>query len=80
MDEFWNWLEQHKNMIDLSKLEPLALGPEPELKLMQGFPEDYIITTDYLGRKYPVAKQTARIGNSVVPIMAEKLVRANMEE
>ena len=30
MDEFWNWLEQHKNMIDLSKLEPLALGPEPD--------------------------------------------------
>ena len=56
------------------------LKPEPELKLMQGFPKDYIITTDYLGRKYPVAKQTARIGNSVVPIMAEKLVRANMEE
>lgn len=56
------------------------LKPEPELKLMQGFPKDYIITTDYLGRKYPVSKQTARIGNSVVPIMAEKLVRANMEE
>lgn len=56
------------------------LKPEPELKLMQGFPKDYIITTDYLGRRYPVAKQVARIGNSVVPIMAEKLVRANMEE
>ena len=56
------------------------LKPEPELKLMQGFPKDYIITTDYLGQRYPVAKQVARIGNSVVPIMAEKLVRANMEE
>lgn len=37
-------------------------------------------TTNRNGRRVPVAKQTARIGNSVVPIMAEKLVRANMEE
>lgn len=28
-------------------------------------------------KKYPIAKQVARIGNSVVPIMAEKLVEAN---
>lgn len=51
-----------------------------QLKLMQGFPADYIITRDYTGKKYSVGKQVARIGNSVVPIMAEKLVRANMEE
>ena len=48
-----------------------------ELKLMQGFPEDYIIDRDYMGRKYPVNKQVARIGNSVVPIIARKLVEAN---
>ena len=48
-----------------------------ELKLGQGFPEDYIIDRDYMGRKYPVSKQVARIGNSVVPIMAQKLVEAN---
>lgn len=48
-----------------------------ELKLGQGFPEDYIIDRDYMGRKYPVSKQVARIGNSVVPIMAKKLVEAN---
>jgi len=54
------------------------LKAEPELKLMQGFPADYIITRDYTGKKYPVGKQVARIGNSVVPIMAEKLVAANM--
>lgn len=28
-------------------------------------------------KSYPVAKQVARIGNSVVPIMAQKLVEAN---
>lgn len=52
------------------------LRPE-ELKVMQGFPEDYIIDRDYLWRKYPISKQVARIGNSVVPIMAQKLVEAN---
>lgn len=52
------------------------LTPE-ELKLGQGFPKDYIIDRDYRWRKYPVSKQVARIGNSVVPIMAEKLVLAN---
>lgn len=52
------------------------LKPE-ELKLMQGFPKDYIIDRDYNWKKYPIAKQVARIGNSVVPIMAEKIVEAN---
>ena len=52
------------------------LNPE-ELKRGQGFPEDYIIDHDYNGNKYPVSKQVARIGNSVVPIMAQKLVEAN---
>lgn len=52
------------------------LKPE-ELKLMQGFPQDYIIDHDYNGNKYPISKQVARIGNSVVPIMAQKLVEAN---
>lgn len=52
------------------------LKPE-ELKLMQGFPKDYIIDRDYNWKKYPISKQVARIGNSVVPIMAQKLVEAN---
>lgn len=52
------------------------LKPE-ELKLMQGFPKDYIIDKDCKGQKYPIAKQVARIGNSVVPTMAQKLVEAN---
>lgn len=52
------------------------LKPE-ELKRMQGFPRDYIIDRDYRWRTYPVKDQVARIGNSVVPIMAQKLVEAN---
>lgn len=52
------------------------LTPE-ELKLMQGFPDDYIITHDLHGKIYPIKERVARIGNSVVPIMAETLVKSN---
>lgn len=52
------------------------LKPE-ELKLMQGFPKDYIINRDINWKPYPIKEQVARIGNSVVPIMAKKLVEAN---
>lgn len=52
------------------------LNPE-ELKLMQGFPKDYIIDRDIEWKKYPIKEQVARIGNSVVPVMAEALVNAN---
>lgn len=52
------------------------LKPE-ELKRGQGFPADYIIDRDIEGKPYPVKDQVAGIGNSVVPIMAQKLVEAN---
>lgn len=52
------------------------LNPE-ELKILQGFPADYIIDRDYMFKKYPRAEQVKRIGNSVVPIMAKTLVEAN---
>ena len=52
------------------------LKPE-ELKQMQGFLVDYIINRDINGKSYPVSEQVARIGNSVVPIMAQALVSAN---
>lgn len=52
------------------------LTPE-ELKLAQGFPADYIIDRDCNWQKYPASEQVKRIGNSVVPIMAEALVKAN---
>lgn len=48
-----------------------------ELYKAQGFPDDYIIDQDYTGKAYPVAKQVARCGNSVVPIMAKSLVEVN---
>lgn len=53
------------------------LKAEPELKLGQGFPKDYIIDRDIEGKRYPVSEQVARIGNSVVPVMAQALVAAN---
>lgn len=52
------------------------LKPE-ELKLMQGFPKDYIIDRDYNWNRYPKSEQVARIGNSVVPVMAKAIVEAN---
>ena len=52
------------------------LKPE-ELKVMQGFPGDYIIDRDYNYHKYPASEQVKRIGNSVVPIMAKALVESN---
>lgn len=55
------------------------LKPE-ELKLGQGFPKAYIIDRDYTGKKYPKSKQVEGIGNSVVPLMAEALVRVNLPE
>ena len=53
------------------------LKAEPELKRMQGFPADYVITHDAEGKRYPIKEQVARIGNSVVPVMAQVLVAAN---
>ena len=53
------------------------LKPE-ELKLAQGFPPDYIIDHDAEGNPYPIKEQVAKIGNSVVPIMAMKIAQANL--
>lgn len=52
------------------------LKPE-ELKVMQGFPKDYIIDRDYNWNRYPKAEQVARIGNSVVPMVARAIIEAN---
>lgn len=52
------------------------LTPE-ELKRAQGFPADYIIDRDISYKTYPIKEQVAKIGNSVVPIMAQKLVEVN---
>lgn len=52
------------------------LRPE-ELKLGQGFTKDYIIDFMVDGRRYPIKEQVARIGNSVVPLVAKALIEAN---
>lgn len=54
------------------------LKPE-ELKLAQGFPKDYIIDHDADGNPYPIKEQVAKIGNSVVPIMATVIAKANLK-
>jgi DNA (cytosine-5)-methyltransferase 1 len=53
------------------------LRPE-ELKLAQGFPKGYVIDHYSDGTRVTKAEQVRRIGNSVVPLMAEKIVAANM--
>lgn len=52
------------------------LSPE-ELKLGQGFPKDFILDHDINWKKCTIQNQVARIGNSVVPIMAQQLVESN---
>lgn len=48
-----------------------------ELKLMQGFPEDYVIDHDIDWKPISVAEQVKKIGNSVCPQVAMELVKAN---
>lgn len=62
----------------ISDIRMRMLKPE-ELKLAQGFPKDYIIDHDADGNPYPIKEQVAKIGNSVVPIMAMKIAKANLE-
>lgn len=51
-----------------------------ELYNAMGFPPDYIIEWDYMGRTYTKKEQVARCGNAVSPPMAEALIRANFPE
>ncbi|MCI8984778.1 MAG: DNA cytosine methyltransferase [Lachnospiraceae bacterium] len=55
------------------------LEPE-ELYGCQGFPGDYIIDHDYIGRAYPRSEQVKRCGNAVCPPVPAALVRANLPE
>ena len=61
-------------LLDLSVW--ITNGWKTEKKLTD-FPEDYIIDRDIEGKPYPIKDQVSGIGNSVVPIMAQKLVEAN---
>ena len=58
----------------------LRMLTPPELYRAMGFPADYIIDRDYLGRDYPKTQQVARCGNAVCPPMARAVVAANMPE
>lgn len=60
--------------IGLRMLEP------HELYGCQGFPDDYIIDHDYLGKSYPRTEQVKRCGNAVCPPIPAALVRANLPE
>lgn len=51
-----------------------------ELFNAHGFPADYIIDRDDQGKPYSKAAQVARCGNSVPPVFAEALVRANLPD
>lgn len=60
--------------IGLRMLEPR------ELYGCQGFPEDYIIDHDYIGKTYPRSEQVRRCGNAVCPPIPAALVKANLPE
>lgn len=51
-----------------------------ELYAAQGFPRYYIIDRDIEGKKLSKATQVAMCGNSVPPVFAEALTRANLPE
>jgi DNA (cytosine-5)-methyltransferase 1 len=53
------------------------LKPE-ELKRCQGFPPEYIIDRYSDGTRVTKTEQVAKIGNSVVPLMAKRIVAANV--
>lgn len=53
------------------------LTPE-ELKRAQGFPDDYIIDRYHDGAPVPKSQQVKMIGNSVVPLMAQRIVETNL--
>lgn len=63
----------------MSDIRLRMLRPE-ELKLAQGFPREYIIDRYDDGTPVPKSQQVKMIGNSVVPLMAESLVAANVPD
>lgn len=60
--------------IGLRMLEP------KELYGCQGFPDDYIIDHDSMGKIYPRGEQVKRCGNAVCPPIPAALVKANLPE
>lgn len=60
--------------IGLRMLEP------KELYGCQGFPDDYIIDHDYIGKKYSKTEQVRWCGNAVCPPIPAALIKANLPE
>lgn len=69
-------MEIDKIQYFISDIAMRMLEPK-ELARAQGFPLDYVLQVD---ESYTKSDQIARIGNSVCPVMAEVLVRANLPE
>ena len=69
-------IEIDKIQYFISDITMRMLEPK-ELARAQGFPPDYVLQVD---ESYTKSDQIARIGNSVCPVMAEVLVRANLPE
>lgn len=65
----------HDNRV-LMDIHLRMLDPD-ELKRGNGFPDDYDISHDTFWHKLPIHEQVAKIGNAVVPVMAEAIVSAN---
>lgn len=68
----------HGNAYQIFDIGLRMLEPH-ELFAAQSFPSDYIIDVDHTGKKYSKAKQVARCGNSVPPLLAAALVSANYQ-
>ncbi len=51
-----------------------------ELFKAQGFPENYVIDKGADGKPMTKKEQVAKVGNSVVPLLAEAIVRANVRD
>jgi len=68
----------HGNAYQIFDIGLRILEPH-ELFAAQSFPSDYIIEVDHTGKKYSKAKQVARCGNSVPPLLAAALVSANYQ-
>lgn len=46
IDEFWIWAEEHKDVLNFARLEPFALGPEPDwVKLKRKLDRDKVAKT-----------------------------------
>jgi len=62
---------------EVSDVHLRMLSPE-ELKLAQGFPKSYVIDRYSDGTRITKTEAVAKIGNSVVPVMARRIVEANV--